>query len=76
MFDNEIRGQTIIVKIGTAALCRPDGDLDEDLIAARLSEIATAKSEGAFVVLVTSGAVAMGKKICGGIGKPFINGII
>lgn len=71
MFDNEkFSGETIIVKIGTAALCSADGTLDEDLIAARLGEIAEAKSKGAFVVLVTSGAVAMGKKMCGGIGKP------
>jgi glutamate 5-kinase len=71
MFDNEkIRGETIIVKIGTAALCRPDGALDEELITARIGEIAEAKRNGVFIALVTSGAVAMGKKICGGVGKP------
>src|SRR5580700_9368781 len=61
--------QTLIIKIGTAALCQPDGALDEELIAARLGEIAEVKAKGAFVTLVTSGAVAMGRKMCGGIGK-------
>jgi glutamate 5-kinase len=71
MFENDqLRGKTAVVKIGTTALCRPDGALDEELIAARIGEIAAAKLAGAFVVLVTSGAVAMGKKLCGGIGKP------
>jgi len=68
--NDKFHGETIIIKIGTAALCSPDGALDEELIAARLGEIAEAKSKGAFVALVTSGAVAMGKKMCGGIGKP------
>jgi len=51
---------TIVVKVGTRVLTRPDGSLDEDRIAALSEQLHLLMQTGRKVVLVSSGAVASG----------------
>ncbi len=50
----------IVVKIGTSSLTSDDGVLRHDVVAAVADQISHAKTQGHDVVLVTSGAVALG----------------
>jgi len=50
----------IVVKIGTSSLTSDDGVLRHDVVAAIADQISHAKTQGHDVVLVTSGAVALG----------------
>ena len=51
---------TIVVKIGTRPLTRPDGLLDEERVASLAGELHELVESGRRVVLVSSGAVAAG----------------
>jgi len=53
--------ETVVIKIGTAALQKRDGILDEDLLGNLVSEMSDLKRNGHRVILVTSGAIGMGK---------------
>jgi glutamate 5-kinase len=52
--------QTIVVKVGTRVLTRPDGTLNEERIAALAEELHDVISTGRKVALVSSGAVGAG----------------
>lgn len=51
---------TIVVKVGTRVLTRPDGSLDEGRIASLVENLHKIMQSGRKVVLVSSGAVASG----------------
>ena len=53
----------VIVKVGTNVLTRPDGLLDITNISHLVDQIATLKSEGKDVILVSSGAVGAGRTL-------------
>lgn len=54
---------TIVVKVGTNVLTRPDGLLDHTSISHLVDQIAALKKEGIQVILVSSGAVGAGKSL-------------
>lgn len=53
----------IVVKIGSNVLTRADGSLDVTRISALVDQVAELKSRGVEVILVSSGAVASGRKL-------------
>lgn len=53
----------IVVKIGSNVLTRPDGSLDITRISALVDQVADLKRAGTEVILVSSGAVASGRKL-------------
>ncbi len=55
--------KTITVKIGSNVLTTDDGMLNEDHISRLVNQMAYLKSKGVNILLVSSGAVASGKKI-------------
>jgi glutamate 5-kinase len=55
--------ETIIVKIGTSGLSKENGEPDEELLHNLVGEITELKKEGHRVILLTSGAVGIGKAI-------------
>jgi glutamate 5-kinase len=52
--------QRLVVKVGSQALCRPDGRLDGRMVAGLCQDLAALQEAGKQVVLVSSGAVASG----------------
>jgi glutamate 5-kinase len=66
------KAKTIVVKLGSAVLTRPEGGLDLEVMRAICSEIAELVHEGRRVILVTSAAVAAGRAALGVRGKPTI----
>ena len=52
----------IVVKIGSNALTRPDGRLDVTRMSALVDQIAWLRAQGCEVILVSSGAVACGRR--------------
>ena len=52
----------IVVKIGSNALTRPDGRLDVTRMSALVDQIAWLRQKGHEVILVSSGAVACGRR--------------
>lgn len=50
----------VIVKIGTASLVGPDGEPDDDRMAALCDGVSALRSDGYQVILVSSGAIAAG----------------
>ena len=52
----------IVVKVGSNALTRPDGRLDVTRMSALVDQIAWLRSKGCEVILVSSGAVACGRR--------------
>lgn len=54
---------TIVVKVGTNVLTRPDGLLDHTNISHLVDQIAALKNQGVQVILVSSGAVGAGKSL-------------
>ncbi len=75
----------IVIKIGTGVLTAPDGTLDTLQLASSFEDLARVIAQGIDVVLVTSGAVAMGKsalhtlprsahsrQACAAIGQPLL----
>ena len=57
--------KTVVVKVGSAVLLREDGSLDRGSFCRMVEMLAKLHKSGLRVVLVTSGAVAMGRKILG-----------
>ncbi len=55
------QAQRVVVKVGSQALCLPDGRLDGRTIAGLCQDLATLLDQGRQVVLVSSGAVASGR---------------
>jgi glutamate 5-kinase len=56
---------TVVVKIGSSSLTTPQGDIDVAVIAKLCAQIAQVRSAGERVVVVTSGAVAVGLPMIG-----------
>jgi glutamate 5-kinase len=52
---------TIIVKIGTRLITKPDGQLNREVLSHLLEEVAELKKAGKKVVIVSSGAVGAGR---------------
>ena len=57
------RKHRIVVKVGSAVLTRPDGELDTTRVSSIVDQIVTLRRDGYEVVLVTSGAVACGRAV-------------
>lgn len=55
--------KTLIIKIGTNVLTRPDGRLDITNISQLVDQIATLKKQGVRLVLISSGAVGAGREL-------------
>lgn len=62
--------ETVVVKIGTNALSRPDDTLDEERIAGLARQVARIRGTGRQVVVVSSGAIGAGIGILGLKGRP------
>lgn len=71
LMDNLVRrevvnsAQTLVVKVGTNVLARPDDSLDVDRIAALAAQVHRVIQTGRKVVIVSSGAVGAGMGILG-----------
>ena len=52
--------RTIVVKVGTSSITDGEGVIDRALVAKLCDEVAVLRSDGARVVVVTSGAIAAG----------------
>ena len=57
------RKHRIVVKVGSAVLTRPDGELDTTRVSSIVDQIVTLRRDGYEVILVTSGAVACGRAV-------------
>jgi glutamate 5-kinase len=55
--------QSVTIKIGSNVLTAPDGNLDEARIAHLVDQIVSLRQKGVNVLLVSSGAVASGRKM-------------
>jgi len=51
---------TVVVKVGSSSVTTTDGRADAALVAALSAEIAALRQQGTQVVVVTSGAIALG----------------
>lgn len=60
----------MVVKVGSRVLTTADNELDRDLIASLALEICTLRASGRGVILVSSGAVAAGRRHLGAGDKP------
>lgn len=56
---------TVVVKIGSSSLTTPQGDIDAEAIGKLCAQIAVVRASGDRVVVVTSGAVAVGLPMLG-----------
>ena len=63
-------GETWVVKVGSSLLSSEGAGIDRALIDALVAQIARLKKLGKRVVLVSSGAVAVGAKRLGIAGRP------
>lgn len=57
--------QRVVVKVGSQVLCRADGTVDESIFANLCGGLAALLAAGRQVVLVSSGAVALGRGLIG-----------
>ena len=65
--------RTIVVKVGSNVLARDDDQLDEDCVRELSEQISRLRKTGRNVILVTSGAIAAGIGILGGLsGRPHL----
>jgi len=55
----------VVIKIGSRILTGADGDLNRDWMYALAAEVATLRSKGCEVIIVSSGAVAAGRNLLG-----------
>lgn len=55
----------VVVKVGSQVLCRPDGAVDEAIFKGLCQQLADLLAAGRQVVLVSSGAVALGRGLIG-----------
>jgi glutamate 5-kinase len=51
----------LVIKVGSALLVREDGTIDQDWLAALCADVAEHRARGQEVILVTSGAIAVGR---------------
>ncbi|MFC4873040.1 glutamate 5-kinase [Negadavirga shengliensis] len=63
------RTKTVVIKIGSNVLTQDDGTPDQNRMASLVEQMVFLKSKGFQVVLVTSGAVAFGRRAVGFAGK-------
>lgn len=61
---------TVVIKIGSQVYMRDDGSFDNRRLAALAGEISTLRGRGIRVVVVSSGAIAMGMEILGVAKRP------
>ncbi|MDQ3955069.1 MAG: glutamate 5-kinase, partial [Actinomycetota bacterium] len=64
------RHDRLVVKVGTASLVGPDGELDEARVTSLCDDVAIAKNRNIDVVLVSSGAIAAGLRPLGLRSRP------
>lgn len=64
------RARLIVVKLGSAVLTTPTGELDLAVISETAATVAGVMRAGRRVILVSSGAVAAGRGALGMLGKP------
>lgn len=64
------RHDRLVVKVGTASLVGPDGELEESRVRSLCDDVAIAKSQNIDVVLVSSGAIAAGLRPLGLSSRP------
>ncbi|MEO1090277.1 MAG: glutamate 5-kinase [Pseudomonadota bacterium] len=57
------RSQRVVVKIGSALLVDDDGDLRGEWLAALAADVARLEAQGCDVILVSSGAIALGRAV-------------
>jgi glutamate 5-kinase len=62
------KAERIVIKIGSAMLVNPDGSLRKQWLEALVLDIADARKRGTEVLLVSSGAIALGRRRLG-LGK-------
>lgn len=55
----------LVVKIGSALLVDPAGGLRHDWLTGLAADVAAAKARGADVILVSSGSIALGRRVLG-----------
>ena len=55
--------QSIVIKVGSNVLTKPEGDLDVDVMRSLCAQLAELKSQGNQVILISSGAVASGRSL-------------
>ena len=60
---------TVIVKVGTSSLTKPDGSISEIAIDKLAKEIAIAKQDFSDIILVSSGAIGAGLADLGYVGS-------
>ena len=58
-------GQRVVVKIGSALLRDPESGLREDFVRQIVSQLTALRQQGTDVVLVSSGAIALGMRVLG-----------
>lgn len=63
--DRLAQARCIVVKVGSALLVDPDGGLNETWLAGLAEDIAQARMGGQRVVIVSSGAIALGRHVLG-----------
>ncbi len=56
-----VNAKRVVLKVGSQVLCQADGRVDETVLGRLCADIAALMAEGRQVVLVSSGAVAMGR---------------
>ncbi|UTW55829.1 glutamate 5-kinase [Kordiimonas sp. SCSIO 12610] len=67
---NQLDAGTIIIKIGSSLLVDEFGDLRQSWLSSVSDDIASLKRIGKQVIIVSSGAIALGKKSLGLTGRP------
>ena len=63
--DNLAHASRLVIKIGSAMLVNPDGSLREGWLDALAGDIAQARARGTQVMVVSSGAIALGRRRLG-----------
>jgi len=65
MSESLATARRLIIKIGSALLAEPTGELRSDWLDALVGDVVRCRSRGQEVVLVSSGAVAVGRRLLG-----------
>ncbi|MFA5539597.1 MAG: glutamate 5-kinase, partial [Gemmobacter sp.] len=59
------RARRLVVKIGSALLVDQDSGLRQDWLVALAEDVAAARARGTDVILVSSGSIALGRRVLG-----------